>query len=172
MDISLLNHTCLRLKGKKVIFIIDPSLPMAKANADAILITGAVFDTSKVVDYRVVVNGAGDYEIAGVKINGHKIENGSVYRLSIDNLSVIAGKASDISKLGEKVGTSDIIMLNTTNDFNESQITSLSPKIVVIYGDNKDNCAKKLGIQNLSTVDKLSITKDKLPQDLQVIVLR
>ena len=172
MDISLVSKDCIKLKGKKVNFIVDPKKDSPKTAADAILLTGGLdIDTSRVSDFRVVVRGSGEYEVSGSKVASVSTPKGIIFKLSIDNLSIILGRSVDFSKLESNFTACDIAIINADSEFNESFITSLGPKIVVLYGDNKLDGAKKLGAENLTPVAKFSAVKDKLPEKMEIVVL-
>lgn len=170
MDISCINKNCIKLKGGKASFIIDPET--TAISADAILLTGSLgANAFPVSDSRVVVGGPGEYEVSGSKISAVATPKCVIYKLSIDNMSVILGSVVDFSKLESVFSACDVVILNVDEDFNESFVTTLGPKIVVLYGDKKETGAKKLGAQNLSPIAKLSIVKDKLPEKMEVIIL-
>lgn len=172
MDISLVNKDCIKLKGKKASFVIDPEKDTPKTSADAILLTRSLgSDTSRVSDFRVVIEGSGEFEVTGSKIAAVTTPKGIVYKLSIDNVSIVSGKSVDFSKLESNFTACDIALINVDSEFNESFITTLSPKIVVLYGENKLVGAKKLGAQNLTPVTKFSAAKDKLPEKMEIVVL-
>ena len=171
MDISLVSKDCIKLKGKKASFVVDPKKDSPKTAADAILLTGSGADTSRVSDFRIVVKGSGEYEISGSKAAAVATPKCVIFKLSIDNVSIILGKSVDFSKLESNFTACDIALINADSEFNESFITALSPKIVVLYGDNKLDGAKKLGGENLTPIAKFSAVKDKLPEKMEIIVL-
>ena len=172
MDILLVNKNCIRLKGKKASFVIDPEKDTPKTSADAILLTGNFqSDTSRVFDSRVIIKGSGEYEVTGSKVAVAVTPKCAIYKLSIDDISIILSKSVDFSKLESNFAACNIALINADNEFNELFITSLGPKVVVLYGENKSDGAKKLGAQNLAPVAKFSITKDKLPEKMEVVLL-
>ncbi|MEK7517768.1 MAG: hypothetical protein AAB583_04415 [Patescibacteria group bacterium] len=171
MDISILSQNCIKLKGKKAIIIVDPEKQTPKTSADAILLTGIDFDTSRISDSRVILNGPGEYEIKGSKISGAATPKYAIYKLLMDNISIILGKPVDFSKLESNFTACDVAVLNADHEFNESFVTALSPKMVVLYGEKKLDGAKKLGAKNLAPEGRLSVAKDKLPEKTEIIVL-
>jgi hypothetical protein len=50
-------------------------------------------------------------------------------------------------------------------------VTALEPKITVLYGDKKEESAKKLGAESVNMVPKVTILKDKLPEEMEIAVL-
>lgn len=167
-----MSKDCIRLKGKKVSFVIDPKKDTPKTTGDAILLTNNLdIDTSRVSDFRVIVKGQGEYEVSGSKVSSVATPKCIVYKLLIDNVIVILGRSVDFSKLESNFTACDIALINADSEFNESFITSLGPKVVVLYGENKLDGAKKLGTENVTPVAKFSIAKDKLPEKMEVVVL-
>lgn len=172
MDISLVVKDCIKLKGKRASFVIDPEKDTPKITGDAILLSGSlVSDISRVTDSRVILRGPGEYEVSGSKTAAVATPKCVIYKLSIDNINIILGKSVDFSKLESNFTACDVAVLNVDDGFNESFVTSLAPKIVVLYGEKRLDGAKKLGAQNLSPVAKYSIAKDKLPEKTEVVVL-
>lgn len=171
MDIAIVGEKSIKLKGKSIAIIVDPLKDMPKVASDAtVLLDGYTdIDVSRVIESRIIISGAGEYEVGGTKISGTTTPTGTLYKLSIDNISVIVGRAAE-SKI-EGFSTSQVAVLNTDSDFNESFVTSLEPKITVLYGDKKDEAAKMLGAENVSSVSKVTMTKDKLPEKMEIAVL-
>ncbi len=72
MDISIIGNQSIKLKGKQATFIVDPTKEMPKTAADAIILLNGLenMDISRVTDSRITIQGAGGYEVGGVKISG------------------------------------------------------------------------------------------------------
>ena len=171
MDIAIFGKTSIKLKGKRVSFIVDPSKETPKISSDAIILLDgfANIDTSRVTDSRMIIEGPGGYEVGGSKISGASTPQGVLYKLSIDDIVVIIGKATESKTEG--FSACQIAVVNTDSDFNESFITALEPKITVLYGDKKEASAKMLGAENVGPASKITIAKDKLPEKMEVVVL-
>ena len=171
MDIAIFGKTSIKLKGKNVALIVDPSKVMPKTSADAIILLDGRgnIDTSRVTDSRIIIEGAGGYEIGGAKVSGTTTSKGTLYRIVIDEIVIIIGRAAETK--AEGFSACQVAILNTDSDFNESFVTALEPKIAVLYGDKKNDAAKTLGAENVSSVPKITATKDKLPEKMEVVVL-
>lgn len=171
MDISIIGNNSIKLKGKQVAFVVDPALSMPKTSADAIILLNGNnnVDLSRVTDSRIIIDGSGGYEVGGAKISGTKTSKGVLYKFSIDNINVILGSAIDTKMEGFDV--CEVAIVNTNNDFNESFVTALEPKMTVLYGDKKVESAKALGAENISSVPKVTVAKDKLPEKMEVVAL-
>jgi hypothetical protein len=172
MDIQILGEDSLKIKSKKATLAIDPKASIQKFDADAILLTGKVGDASRVTEYRVVINGVGEYEVAGLKIVGIKSEEELVFTLVSDNVRMLVAKASSLKKIStEKIGDCQIVAINADDDVSESTITAMEPNIVVLYGLKAKETAKALGKEDVSVSSKASFAEDKLPEETQIMVL-
>lgn len=172
MDISIVGQQSIKIKGKKAAFIIDPAKGMPKTASDAIILLDGKkeIDLSRVTDYRTIIDGPGEYEIGGVKISGTKTPSGTLYRFSVDGVSVIIGYPTDAQ--GEGFNVCQVAVVNANIDLSESSfVTTLEPKISILYGEKKLEAAKTLGAGNTSSISKVTITKDKLPEKMEVVVL-
>ena len=77
-----------------------------------------------------------------------------------------------VSKLKEEFSaTCQIAILNVDSEFTQAVLTGLEPKVVVLYGDNKDAGAKILDKESISSLRKFSVSKDKLPEEREVVTL-
>jgi len=170
VDITIFGENSLKIKGKKVTFVIDPGKEMPKTSADAIILSGERnADISRVTDSRIVIAGPGSYEVGGIKVSGLKTPKGIVYRLLVDDIVTILGSSTDVKVEG--YDSCQVAIINTTNDFSESYVTALEPKSTILYGENKVESAKKLGAESIIEVPKITILKDKLPEKMEISVL-
>lgn len=171
MDISIVGKNSIKLKGKNIIFIVDPTRAIPKTSGDAIALLNGYenIDISRVTDSRIIINGAGGYEIGGAKISGTTTPKGTLYKMSIDGLTVILGRAAETK--AEGFSSCQVLVINTDSEFSESFVTALEPKIAVLYGDSKAEAAKTLGAENVPSVSKITVTKDKLPEKMEITVL-
>jgi hypothetical protein len=171
VDIAIVGENSLKLKGKKVTFVVDPEKGMPKTSADGVILLNGNnnIDISRITDSRITIAGPGSYEIGGIKVSGLKTPKGIVYRVLIDDIITILGSSTDTKVEGYDV--CQVAIVNTTNDFSESYVTALEPKITVLYGDKKAESAKKLGADSVSIVPKITILKDKLPEKMEIAVL-
>lgn len=171
MDISIVGNQSIKLKGKQVAFVVDPTKETPKTSADAIIFLNGSrdMDATRVTDFRIIIDGPGGYEVGGAKITGTKTPLGTLYRLSIDGASIILGSATDAEMEGFNV--CQVAVVNTNSNFSASFVTAMEPKVTVLYGDKKVESAKTLGAESVSSVPKITITKDKLPEKMEVVVL-
>lgn len=171
MDIAILGNQSIKIKGKQVTFIVDPTKEMPKTPADAIIILNNSdnIDVERVTDFRIIISGPGGYEVGGAKISGTKTSAGTLYKFSMDNMNIILGSATE-EKI-EGFNACEVAIIDTNNDFNESFVTALEPKMSILYGDKKNESARTLGAENVTLVSKITIAKDKLPEKMEIVAL-
>lgn len=174
MEISVVDKSTIKLKGKNVNLIIDPTSSMPKTSADAVLFLNGEQDldsqTAKVVDSRVTINGEGSYEVSGARFTSRRINGTIFYDLNIDGLSIFLADTKAIEK-AQDMGSCNLLALNVDSDFKESMVSSFEPSIIALYGEKAESAVKLLGKEH-QTVSKFSQTADKLPTDPQVILLK
>lgn len=153
-----------------------------------------------ITDSVLRVTGPGEYEVKGVSITGiatfHDKENGAargkntVYNISIDGLNIVhlgdLGHALSEDQI-EEIGSTDILLVPVGSVYTidakgaSDVVSQLEPKIVIpmhyrLPGlkfelEPVENFLKEMGFEKVEPLPKLSITKDKLPDELQVVVL-
>ena len=174
MDIQILGNGSLKIKSKKATLAVDPKSSLPKFDAEAILLMdkSSESDTKRVDNFRVVISGAGEYEVAGLKISGIKAGNEVMFGLSSENANAIITKASFLENVtAEKIGEYKIAIINADAKLNQSILTSMEPSVVVLYGEKAKEEAKAMGKESTSSSSKISISEDKLPEEMDVIVL-
>lgn len=148
----------------------------------------------------LIIAGPGEYEKAGVSVAGiqtfHDKSSGkdrgvnTIYHLIVDGINIV-----HLGDLGHKlteeqssaIDTTDILMIPvggtyTINAEEASEIVSeLEPRIVIpmhyALPEGKTDLLgvepflKEMGAENMEPAPKLSITKDKLPEETTVVLL-
>ena len=98
MEIALLYKNCLRIKGKRATFVVDPD---KASDANAVIVMMQLRESLNIASDAVVIDGPGEYEIAGVKMSATLDRDaGIVYALVIDGVEIILGKISSLEKTG------------------------------------------------------------------------
>ncbi|MEX0616894.1 MAG: MBL fold metallo-hydrolase [Candidatus Woykebacteria bacterium] len=148
-----------------------------------------------------VVSGPGEYEIKGVNIVGvssfHDNKKGTVhgkntlYNIKIDNVNIAhlgdLGQDALSSEQIDALGNVDILMIPCGSVFTIDAATaakivaSLEPSIIIPmhYFDKEakvelekvDKFLKEMGKEEVEPTVKLSITKEKLPEEPQIVLL-
>lgn len=171
VDIAIIESQCVKIKGKGVTFVVDPTSGMPKTPADAVILLNGKnnMDVSRVTESRIIIDGPGGYEVSGAKISVTTTPKGILYRLSVDGIDIIIGRS--IEAKVEGFNSCQVLVVNADAEFSESFVTALEPKIVVLYGEKKAESAKTLGAESISIVPKVTIVKDKLPEKMEIVVL-
>ncbi|MEK7186600.1 MAG: hypothetical protein AAB675_04565, partial [Patescibacteria group bacterium] len=127
-------------------------------------------DSSKVSEYRVVIKGVGSYEVAGARVNGFSSGDNFYYALVVDGINIFIGRNTDIEKQQEK-GAYSVLILNIEGEFKPTMVSSFEPNLAILYGPDAEAGAKLLG-KEYQTASKFSQTAEKLPVDMQVVLLK
>ncbi len=147
MEITLIGHSCFKIKGKSLSIVIDPYNPdtvgykMPKVSADVVLLTHDRDDQKSleaVTDYKFVINSAGEYEISDTFVYGMKTfhddakgaERGEniIYQILMDDFSIL-----HLGDLGheltretlEKITNVDILMIPVGGSYTIDARTAL-----------------------------------------------
>lgn len=172
MDVTLLDKATIKIKGKKTGLIVDPTDKTPKTPADAILLLNKEGDTKRVEGFRLIVNDDGEYEVGGVKITGTSaLDSGISYDVNVDGTRMILAKTSTLEKLSDKANEAEVALLNVDSLLNEAVIASLEAKTIILYGDKADEGLKALGKKDLTPFKKVTVGKEKLPEDGETQIL-
>lgn len=147
-----------------------------------------------------IISGPGEYEISGINVLGissyHDDKEGAergkntIYQITIDDVNIV-----HLGDLGQKKLTQnqieslacDVLLIPVGGIYTieakdaPDLISSLEPKIVVPmhYKTNSlkfdlapvDDFKKAMGKENAESLPKLSVSRDKLPEELEVAIL-
>ncbi|MDO8620754.1 MAG: hypothetical protein Q7R31_00495 [Candidatus Levybacteria bacterium] len=173
MDIAIVNESSIKIRGKHVGFIIDPPIDGPKISADGViyLSNDLPVDVSRVEEYRVIIKGPGEYQVSGAMITGVKADKEYVYKIVLDDVQILVAKASDISKFKGDMDSSEVLILNVNSEIEASVITNMEPRVVILYGEKKEEAAKILGKSEIKKTEKATVSKEQLPEMMEVIVL-
>ena len=175
MDVVLLDKNSIKIKGKNSSFVVDPAAKMPKTAADAVILLeddGEGYDVTRVDNYRVLLKGQGEYEVGAVKVSGQKSGNTFIYSLDVDSLGVLLGRTSALNKNHQEAKDYKVLILNVDSNIDQALITSFEARSIILYGDgvNKES-GKALGKGEADNVKKISVTNEKLPAEIQVVIL-
>lgn len=152
-------------------------------------------------DAALKIDGPGEYEAKGIAISAitafHDNKEGAergknlVLNIEIDGLNIVhcgdlGQNTLDQDQL-DAIGSCDILLVPVGGTYTIDSkrateiISQLEPKIVIPmhYGieglkfplDPVENFLKEMGAENLEALPKLTITKERLPEELQVVLL-
>lgn len=156
MEIFSLGHSCFKLRGKNATAVID----------------NVKNSVSVKDDEPFVVDGPGEYEIAGVNILGISLGENTAYKIGIDELAICClgdsgNKLTDEQR--DRLGTIDILLTATAGI-----VTKLESKIVIPVMAEKldrEKFLQEMGAENIPVQAKLSVTAGKLPENTTIVIL-
>lgn len=168
MEFINLPQDSLRIKGKNASYIVDPQ---EKGPFNAALLLNKSFDEVDVPEDVVVVSGPGDYEVGGIKMAVTRSEAGLLYSMKIDGVDVVLGKINIFDKMQNKLKEHNVVVVLCNEVANAAFLTSLASNVVIFYGEKAKEVAQMFGRENMQHVTKYATTREKLPQELETIVL-
>ncbi len=173
MDITLLSEKSIRIKSKSASLVVNPTSTISKTEAEGVLMLekNPTLSSSKVEGSRISINGQGEYEVGGIKVSAIQVGDRLVANIEADGVRVLVGDGQSVEKIHEKVEGSDITLIDASEEFNYSSVSSLEQRVLLVYGLKKEEVGKSLGKSDVATVSKFSVTRDKLPEEMQLILL-
>jgi len=188
MEIKALGNYSALIKGKKESILINPSdeyLKIDKSNSRVILFTASDFDGVGLVDNKVLIRGAGEYEIGGVEILGSDVDSkNTIYSIHLDGIFVLVlGRLSEPlnDKKIEKLSGIDVLLAPTALGDKSSfkLVKSWSQKWGVNYlipmGEDKEMLVKFLDEadeEGIESIEVLKVEKENLPEGLELKLLK
>lgn len=172
MDVSILGPNSLKIKIKKTSLVIDPKKEIAKIDGDAIIAFENDFDASRVNEARVVINESGEYEVSGLKISSFRSNGELIFSFSSDSTEILLAKASALSNTpSDKLQDYGVVIVNADSHIPENVITSMEPRVIVLYGEKALEGAKTLGSQNPTKSSKVSFSESSLLEEMEIYLL-
>lgn len=169
MDLSLVGKQTILIKTKNASLIFDPDSSMSKTEADSILSSYDEADTSKIENSRILINGAGDYEVGGIKISGIRTEEGIFYTIKLKDMDLLLGRMSILEKAKGKIPQSKVLVFNLDSEVDESVISETEATSIIAYSEKEELLSKFA--KDKERVKKVSLKEDKLPQETTITVL-
>ncbi len=169
MEIALLSSTTTRLKGKLASLVIDPVVSKAKIQAEGILLLTQKETDVEVEGSRLTMSGPGEYEVGGVKITAVKQEASISYYLSLDSVSILVATASSL-KGKESLRDVDVALLFADSLADTSALATVAGGVAIFYGPQAAENIKALG-KEVQPINKYVTTKDKLPAEMEAVLL-
>lgn len=170
MEIAVVSPSSIRIKGKQVSFVVDPTPTKAKQAADAVFITqGNTLESPDIEGVRLTMSGAGEYEVGGVKITGVKSGETTSYFFTVDGITMLIAAASSLNgKESLRDVAVAVIAADTLAD--QSALATVANAAAVFYGEQAAENVKALG-KEVQPIAKYVTTKEKLPQEMEVVLL-
>ncbi len=170
MEVSFVLKQGLRIKAKLSSVQVNP---LGKhESAGAILLSGK--SASSILDEKngVTIASVGEYEIGGIKIQGSGQQGNVVYRLLVDNVEILLGRLSSLSASHAKLQESDLLLVDADVSLDPSTITPLGTHAVIFFGDKAEEIVKTFIKENVKVLPKFVTTKEKLPTEMETVLLQ
>lgn len=176
MEITYLGQNTLRIKSKRTVFVVDPNDKVQRSLQDKQIYSAAIllnnqFDQTNGNPETVIINGPGEFEFGGVKMNASRHEGDIVYNPIVDGIDIIFGKLSSLEKAQHKLKEQHIVVAYADSISNASFITSLASNVIIFYGDKAAALVESFGKGNVVKMSKYSTTLEKLPQEVETVIL-
>lgn len=131
MELTSPTTNTLKINSKRGYILVDP-----QTSEDAkvvILNDGATQDIIQTLD-NLVIYGPGDFEGSGILIKGTRPETETMYSIDSGDGRILLVPSSSISKLAD-VDEYDAVVVKAVSHIDESALSALSSKRVIVYGD-------------------------------------
>ncbi len=178
MEITYIGHSCFKIKDKTISLVIDPYDPkigykLPKLSCDVLLVTHDHFDHNYiegVSDYRLLIDGPGEYEVGGSFIYGKSVSHDSkggtergkvtMYLITIDGLNILhlGDLGCELSQEDiEKIPNVDVLMIPVGGKYTidaktaTKVISALEPSYVLPMHYKTSDLT---GVEGLSGVDE------------------
>jgi L-ascorbate metabolism protein UlaG (beta-lactamase superfamily) len=208
MEIYWLGHGCFRLRGRDAVVLTDPCPPatgyrIGRVAADVVTVSDKAPENnhrSAVTGEPKFIDGAGEYEIAGVLITGVRTDHDRnntdgrgrnvAYVIDLDDVRIF--QLGDISQVpssddAETLSTADVLIVPVGGgrvldaEKAAETVSLLAPKLVIPMQykteastgqlDGIDRFLKEMGAEAKSPEARISVTKSNLPEDTSVVLL-
>ncbi len=169
MEILALSDKSFRIKGKQTTLVINPM------DKSAVFDAAVVFDIPqgvlKLKDETLTIDGPGEYEVGGLKITGLRLDEAIAYIFSVDDLRIILLDNRTLAKFHAKLPDVNLVVIMVVSDDDLSNATNVAGSAVLYYGEKAEEVVTKFIKEGVSRTNKYSVTKDKLPTEVQQILL-
>lgn len=168
MEIALLPKSGLRVKGKSATLAIDS---IDASVYQAVLLMNKKPDEVTKTGESVVISGTGEYEVGGIKMSGTRVDETTIFSMTVDGVAILIGNLSALEKVHNKLQDHNVVVVNCSEAGNASFVTSLTENVTVFYGEKASEVALAFGKENVKSMNKYASTKDKLPAEVETILL-
>jgi hypothetical protein len=169
MEIAIVPQAALRIKGKQMTLGIDQ---VDKNNSRGTIVLHAnPKDLKQPSEDHVLIDGAGEYEVGGIKITGTRNGQQVLYRMNVDGVEILVGKISTLDAMQHKLKEHDIVVALCDQTVAATFLTSLASNVVIFYGEKAGEISQAFGTETVKHMPKYQTTKDKLPTEVETVIL-
>lgn len=168
MEVTLIAPSSVKIKGKQATFLVNPFLAKGKMQADAAINLFPQTLMPDIEGLRITLQGPGEYEVGGVKITGFGTSEKTQYYLVVDNIRILLTKSSLLKT--KDVREVDMLLLDADEATDQAAIAETTARIVILFGQEAQGVYTTLG-KTTESMTKYTTTKDKLPAEMEVVLL-
>lgn len=171
MEIASLSKSSFRIKGKQSIIIVNPA---GAHDGNAALFTTNIDGLGSRFSMKdgVIIASAGEYEVGGLKIKGTTIDSHTTYSLLVDGVEILLGKLTDLEKVHSKLQEHDIVIVEIDGSIDPAFVTTLGSHAIMFVGEKAKATVESFVKENVKQMPKFVSTKEKLPQEVETILLQ
>lgn len=170
MEVSFVSPAAIRIKGKQASLVVDPFGGKTKFVADGVVLLQQPDENTDVEGSRLTIAGPGEYEVGGIKVTGIGNTGNTCFYITIDAVQVLVAKVSSLTAK-ENLRDVDMAILLSDGLIDQSILATVTNSVALFYGTQAAENVKALGKES-SPVQKYVTTKDKLPTEMEVVLLQ
>jgi len=170
MEIALLPKNGLKIRGKYASILVD-ALDKTVLYSAIILLDCDTKTSAMQGGDGVLIEGPGEYEVGGIKIKGYRHDALVAYSLNVDGIDVLLGTIEALEKMQQKLKEHNIIVVAANSVIDSSFVTGLASNAVIFYGEKGNEVVKGFATETVKMLAKYQVTKDKLPQEMETVLL-
>lgn len=170
MEIALVSQGAIKVKGKAGSVGVNDA---GKNPYNAVILIGDMAAKNDVFskDGALIINGPGEYEIAGIKISGVRNKSETVYSLNVDGVEVMVGTVGALSDAQQKLKEHNIVCIATDVTADASFATSFASNAVLFFGSKADEVVHTFAKEGVKSLSKYQATLDRLPSEMETVLL-
>jgi hypothetical protein len=134
MELTSQSTGSLRLNSKRGQLYINPVI---SDNAKIIILNDNAEDNIAHNHETLVIYGPGDFEASGILVKGTRKESDTFYTIDTDEARILYAVSTSISKLSVDDDI-DVVVVRVTTPVEEGVLSSLSSKLVVVFGEKEN----------------------------------
>ena len=133
MEVVRLGDKSIKIRSKNATIVVDPS---TKTDADVIVIMTSGIDISFVQTAKLIIQGAGEYEVMGVAIKSEQQGNGLWISVMDDPYKILICLSTNVGKATEEEGY-DALVVKATDLVQKDLLASFAQKVCIVFGSSE-----------------------------------
>ena len=105
-------------------------------------------------------------------MSGTRVDETTIFSMIVDGVSILIGTLTSLEKIHNKLQEHNIVVVSCNEAGNASFVTSLTENVTMFYGEKASEVAQSFGKENVKSLNKYASTKDKLPAEVETVLLQ